>query len=857
MKQKILIYLGKISIEHINRTLLDELKKYYMIDIVDNNTLLNFNNYNITIIHDHHTFFLENTISNKNNKMYIWWNKNFKNSALLENSSYKINAIISNELITDNFTIIKHSNCNINKLLDIFDFYRNTTKLKILCNWTDQKDINNVFKRLCHTSNTWNNIEIVDENNADYYCILNYPQEGDFYEPSKTILITMEDLKNEQLVYPKKWLKPKHRDYMFYFDKHNGIEWHLDKTYNQLMTESIEKTKILSSITSSEYHYTGHIKRINFLKYIDDHIKYDLYGRTNKFNFKNYKMGLPYLKKDDGILPYKYTISCENNLTDGYFTEKIVDAILGECLCFYWGCPNLEKFIDSRAYIRIDINNHEKALKTIIDSINNNEWDKRINIIRREKYKILNELQLMPTIEKIILDEQINQDYFNNNLTEHYETVEKYISFHNDKYLLNVIDTLCGMSKYFIESGTYRAGSSRYVAENNNNITVYTCDNNLKSYSISKKNTSDLQNIHIYHDTSVNMLNNLTNNIDFEETSIFWLDAHNNNDHPIHDELNIIINKFKKYYILIDDFKNEYCSTFNYNNYYNKYTIDGIKYLLPKMVDIYFPNYTDKTSSRHPLVGWVLITNQLVPINDNIIKYGLDHETEIKVLNLDRRIDRWYNFIEKNKKYNLNFSKYSAIDGLNLKMDDDIKKIFKIPSNFIGKRLQITHEWRIGVLGCALSHISLWKELVSGSCSTYIILEDDAELCDNFDTKITKIFYDLRNDNDWDLLYLGIGENCYNESFGDYLICDNIMKLAKRLRKYGSGTFGYCISKKGATKLLEYIDKNGIQQPIDHFMLDRFDELNIYGVFPHIVSSKIYSSSSDDTDIQNVYQILK
>ena len=72
------------------------------------------------------------------------------------------------------------------------------------------------------------------------------------------------------------------------------------------------------------------------------------------------------------------------------------------------------------------------------------------------------------------------------------------------------------------------------------------------------------------------------------------------------------------------------------------------------------------------------------------------------------------------------------------------------------------------------------------------------------------------------------------------------MKFSPIMRLHGGGTFGYVIRPKGAQKLLELVDKIGIQQPIDHFMIDQFDTLCVYKTVPHL--AKAFNT---DTDIQN------
>jgi hypothetical protein len=80
-----------------------------------------------------------------------------------------------------------------------------------------------------------------------------------------------------------------------------------------------------------------------------------------------------------------------------------VDAIVGECLCFYWGCSNIDTFIDPRCFIRLNLNNFSDSVEIIREAIQNNEWEKRIEYIRKEKQKIINHYTLFPRVESLIL----------------------------------------------------------------------------------------------------------------------------------------------------------------------------------------------------------------------------------------------------------------------------------------------------------------------------------------------------------------------------------------------------------------------------------------------------------------------
>ena len=168
---------------------------------------------------------------------------------------------------------------------------------------------------------------------------------------------------------------------------------------------NIEKSKIISSICSSKYFDEGHIKRIDFLKFIEskNELSIDIYNYDNNHNFKNYKGALhPYKDKSNGIFPYKYYFMVENNFEKDFITEKVWEPIIGESLLFYYGCPNLSKYINKLAYIQLDLEDFEGSYKIIMNSIKNNLWEERISIIREEKYKILNYYNFYATIERII-----------------------------------------------------------------------------------------------------------------------------------------------------------------------------------------------------------------------------------------------------------------------------------------------------------------------------------------------------------------------------------------------------------------------------------------------------------------------
>lgn len=342
------------------------------------------------------------------------------------------------------------------------DYYNETTikkiHVKMLCNWQSGHDLCEEWNPMSHGNKTWNNIKIIDnDNNPDYYVIVNMPHSNlDLYNPSKTIVFQMEPMcTNTNQTWGVKtwgeWTNPDESKFLQvrnHKNYYNNCSWQLKRTYNEFQMDidkDIQKENgkeiidqsnnifkyynYFSTICSSKYHDPGHKLRIDFLKYIENiqntndtqskPLKIDIYGHDNKFLFKNYIKSLDNNSKEDGLIPYKYYFIAENNREHNYISEKLWEPILCECLCFYWGAPNVSNYINPDAFVQLDLNDFEGSFNIMKQAILEDWYSKKINIIKREKNKILNYYNFFPTIERIIL-----QDIYKDTLN----TISKKIS---------------------------------------------------------------------------------------------------------------------------------------------------------------------------------------------------------------------------------------------------------------------------------------------------------------------------------------------------------------------------------------------------------------------------------------------
>jgi hypothetical protein len=280
-------------------------------------------------------------------------------------------------------------------------------KVKLLASWCDALTIRELWNKMTKGNYTWNEITLVLNEPVDYYIIINKPfSPTDFYDPKRTIVFQMEPFMEKDKSWGQ-WSEPKHFLKVFkHKTDYNNNEWHLSLTWGNLKTNNIIKNdklnNIISTVLSNKYSDIGHVKRIDFVKFLEKKgVEVHVYGE-NRFQWKKYKGELPPYKKDLALLPYKYNFNAENNPISNYYTEKLVDGILTESLTFYWGCPNIRELIDPRAYVELSLSNFEKDFETIQKAINEDWYNQRLPFIKKEKYRILNELQFFPRLEKFL-----------------------------------------------------------------------------------------------------------------------------------------------------------------------------------------------------------------------------------------------------------------------------------------------------------------------------------------------------------------------------------------------------------------------------------------------------------------------
>jgi GR25 family glycosyltransferase involved in LPS biosynthesis/tetratricopeptide (TPR) repeat protein len=271
------------------------------------------------------------------------------------------------------------------------------TKVKLLCNWASSKDVSKEFSCMNIPE-----IKTVDKD-PDYFVIINSPPPGEVYDPSRTIVFQMEPWvydpsKNWGVKTWGEWAEPDPAKFMHVHSHKkflNNVQWTLGGDLNKLP----EKQDRVSFIVSQKLNDTGHVLRHQYVSKFPEMI--DVFGRANYRSLSNYIGQVPGDDRYNVYSDYKYALAVENNSEHNYATEKIWEPLLCECLVFYWGCPNLEDYIDSRAFVRLPLENPAEAFEIVRKAVKEDWWSQRIDVIRKMKNKIRTQLGMFPMLKKI------------------------------------------------------------------------------------------------------------------------------------------------------------------------------------------------------------------------------------------------------------------------------------------------------------------------------------------------------------------------------------------------------------------------------------------------------------------------
>ncbi len=294
-------------------------------------------------------------------------------------------------------------------------------RVGMLADWCDSRTLCDLFNRMTTDgAYEWEFRDLAgarrrlrmtwDDEDPDVWVVINRPHPDDQHriDPTRTVVFHGEPLMWTGAMRSRwgTWAAPSPLSFIQVRDLRRyraANDWWVGLTYPELRSGvPPEKTETIAACVSEKYFDPGHRRRVDFLRFLDaQDLPIDIFG-TEVHGFRHWRSRTPPNDKRSALLPYRYYFDAENNATPNFYTEKIVDCLLAETLCFYWGCPNLDSFFDPRAFVRLELDDFDADLARIRGAIANDEWSARLPFIRAEKQRILEHYQFFPTLARVV-----------------------------------------------------------------------------------------------------------------------------------------------------------------------------------------------------------------------------------------------------------------------------------------------------------------------------------------------------------------------------------------------------------------------------------------------------------------------
>ena len=209
-------------------------------------------------------------------------------------------------------------------------------------------------------------------------------------------------------------------------------------------------------------------------------------------------------------------------------------------------------------------------------------------------------------------------------------------------------------------------------------------------------------------------------------------------------------------------------------------------------------------------------------------------------INLDRRVDRDKAFINS-CPLEIKIERFSAIDG---RKDVDNQ-------NYLYLRKHM-NQLNTGEYGCFASHLTLWQQLIKSNDTHYLIFEDDAIFCKDFNTKFIKCLPYINNIKT--ILYLG---GRFTPEFTSQFnipinsrICKHNYNFTWHDESCDRTAHAYVIHRDFAKILIDEIEQPNYSDPLDAYIIHtlRKHKLDIYNTLPLLCHS---IEVANDSDIRN------
>jgi GR25 family glycosyltransferase involved in LPS biosynthesis len=210
--------------------------------------------------------------------------------------------------------------------------------------------------------------------------------------------------------------------------------------------------------------------------------------------------------------------------------------------------------------------------------------------------------------------------------------------------------------------------------------------------------------------------------------------------------------------------------------------------------------------------------------------FETDDSFDVYLINLKRKPERLRNFIKAYNATDLRAKKFirvEAVDGQQIPLESYMTPgAFDEMNNTLKRGYRTRHnQLTPGGVGCYLSHMKIFKNLVASEKNFALVFEDDIMFnIDHIFESVNSLL--MQVPDDWDMILLGC-------------ICNKCKSYSKyRDAKHFFLLHAYILRKTGAQKILNLIEFKPIQQQIDSELsaLAQRGDVRIYCLSRSLVS---------------------
>jgi GR25 family glycosyltransferase involved in LPS biosynthesis len=258
------------------------------------------------------------------------------------------------------------------------------------------------------------------------------------------------------------------------------------------------------------------------------------------------------------------------------------------------------------------------------------------------------------------------------------------------------------------------------------------------------------------------------------------------------------------------------------------------------------------------------VTGLLLKLKRLICMNGLrwtDYIHDTVIINLKDREDR-------RELLDYRLSKVNTGDFKSLKDDSryfeaiDKSKIYDFPEGIVDRQYEFDYHYLVdsheklqehfgkGItlevsdneMAIALSHYSIWKQIVENKTPSTLILEDDVNFNPNLLKRISKVMTDELPE-DYDILYLSY-------IFSNSPIINDYSENLKTVERGIWWLSGYILSYEGAKKLLNRLP---IKDAVDVWINHQFKDMNVFIMKDWLVYQTFETISSNNWSFHNKF----